>query len=325
MKTKFLTVEQFVQISEMWNQEFPINLVGRFAKLLENVINYNHYIIQDDEEILAWAADFEKDGETRFSIIVKDKYQGRGFGKLLINRLKRDLGEFYGWVIDHNDYLKQNGKAYLTPLNFYQKIGFDVLYNLRSNSDLITAVKIKNKVKVFAETERFVLREILPSDIEGMFELDSDASVHQFLGNKPVTARQESLDMIHFIRQQYIDHGIGRWAIIDKSTNEFVGWSGLKFVTETINNHSNFYDLGYRLIKKYWGRGIATETAVASLQYAFEKIGATEVYAMTDFWNQNSQNILIKVGLRKQESFIFEGTQHNWFRINKEEYLGQNR
>ncbi len=309
----------------MWNQEFPVDLLGRFAQLLENVINYNHYIIQDDDEILAWAADFEKDGATRFSIIVRDKYQGRGFGKHLINRLKRDLGEFYGWVIDDDNYLKQNGKAYLTPLNFYQKMGFDVLYDLRSDSDLINAVKIKNKVKIFAETERFYLREILPSDIEGMFELDSDPSVHQFLGNSPVTTRQESLDMIRFIRQQYIDHGIGRWAIIDNSTNEFVGWSGLKFVTETINNHSNFYDLGYRLIKKYWGRGIATETAVASLKYAFEKIGATEVYAMTDFRNQNSQKILIKVGLRKQESFIFEGTQHNWFTIAKEEYVGQNR
>lgn len=320
LKVKSLTTTQFDQINEMWNQEFPINLMDRFGMLLQNVENYNHYMIEEGNEVLAWAADFEKDGETRFSILVKDNYQGKGFGKLLVNRLKRDLGEFYGWVIDHDGYLKQNGKTYLTPITFYQKTGFEVLRDVRSDSALIKAVKIKNKVKIFAETERFILREILPSDIEAMFQLDSDSDVHQFLGNKPVTTVQESLEMIYSIRQQYLDNGIGRWAIIDKKTNEFLGWSGLKFVTELTNNHQNYYDLGYRLIKKYWGKGIATETAIASLQYAFEKLGIVEVFAMSDFRNQNSQKILNKVGMRKVESFDLDGIQHVWFKITKEDY-----
>ena len=45
------------------------------------------------------------------------------------------------------------------------------------------------------------------------------------------------LAVFHFVRQQYRDHGIGRWAVIDKKTNEFIGWTGLKFVTELTNNH----------------------------------------------------------------------------------------
>lgn len=92
-------------------------------------------------------------------------------------------------------------------------------------------------MKIFAETERLILREILPSDIDGMFELDSDPEVHKYLGNKPVTTREQISDAINFIRQQYIDNGIGRWAIIDKKTNDFIGWTGLKFVTELTNNH----------------------------------------------------------------------------------------
>lgn len=60
--------------------------------------------------------------------------------------------------------------------------------------------------------------------------------------------------MIDSIRRQYIENGIGRWAVIDKESNNFVGWSGLKLITAKINNHQNFYDLGYRLIKRYWGR-----------------------------------------------------------------------
>lgn len=107
-------------------------------------------------------------------------------------------------------------------------------------------------MKIFAETDRFLLRELLPSDIDGMFELDSDPEVHKYLGNNPVNNRAQIIDTINFVRQQYIDYGIGRWAIIDKKTNAFMGWSGLKFVTELTNKHQNYYDPGYRLIRKYW-------------------------------------------------------------------------
>lgn len=98
------------------------------------------------------------------------------------------------------------------------------------------------EVKIFAETERLILREILPSDVEGMFELDSDPEVHKYLGNQPVIEREQIADVINFIRQQYIDNGIGRWAIIDKK-QLFYCWAGLKFVTDLTNNHQNYFDL----------------------------------------------------------------------------------
>src|SRR4051812_29243148 len=123
-------------------------------------------------------------------------------------------------------------------------------------------------MKIIIETERLILREILPTDIDGFFELDCDPEVHRYLGNKPVKEKEQIIDVIKSIRQQYLDNGIGRWAIMHKQTGSFIGWAGLKFVTELINNHVNYYDLGYRLIKKYWAQGIATETATASLSYA---------------------------------------------------------
>ncbi|MDD3687978.1 MAG: GNAT family N-acetyltransferase, partial [Bacteroidales bacterium] len=140
-------------------------------------------------------------------------------------------------------------------------------------------MKIKSEIKIFAETDRFILREILPTDVEGLYELDSDPEVHKYLGNKPVTDREQIIDVINFIRQQYKDNGIGRWAISDKKTNEFIGWTGLKFVTDLTNNHKNYYYLGYRLIRKYWGQGIATETAMVSLDYAFTILKVKEVFA----------------------------------------------
>lgn len=175
-------------------------------------------------------------------------------------------------------------------------------------------------MKIFVETERLFLREMLLTDVDGMFELDSDPEVHRYLGNKPVTNKEQMVDVINFIRQQYIDNGIGRWAIIDKKTNDFIGWTGLKFVTELTNNHKNYYDLGYRLIRRYWGQGIATESALASLCYAFDKRNASEVYAMTDCENERSNRILKKIGLNCMEKFDLDGIEHNWYKIDKNEY-----
>jgi [ribosomal protein S5]-alanine N-acetyltransferase len=175
-------------------------------------------------------------------------------------------------------------------------------------------------VKVIAETERLIIREILPTDIDGMFELHSDPEVHIYLGNKTITTKEKIFEVIDFVRQQYIDYGVGRWAIIDKNSNEFIGWTGLEFVIKEINNRRNYYDLGYRLIKRFWGQGIATESAFASLDYAFDKLNAKEVCAIADCENQGSNKILKKVGLKCIETFDLEGVKHNWYKIDRTEY-----
>lgn len=175
-------------------------------------------------------------------------------------------------------------------------------------------------MKIFIETDRLILREMLLTDVDGMFAMESDPEVHKYLGNKPVTSKEQVVAVINFIRQQYIDNGIGRWAVIDKHTNDFIGWAGLKFITEVTNNHQNYYDLGYRLRKKYWMQGIATEAAKASLQYAFEQLKTHEVYAMADCDNIGSNTILKKLGLQFIEKFDFDDIEPNWYCIKKEEY-----
>ncbi|MFC3562615.1 GNAT family N-acetyltransferase [Pedobacter jamesrossensis] len=180
-------------------------------------------------------------------------------------------------------------------------------------------------MKIFAETERFILRELLLTDVDGFFELDTNPEVHKYLGNKPVKNKDQIIDNINFIRTQYLSNGIGRWAIIDKKSNEFIGWTGLKFITDETNNHKNYYDLGYRLIKKYWGQGIATETALASLTYAFEELNLNEVYAIADCENNGSNKILKNLGLKFIEIFELEGIAHNWYKIEKAEFEKQSK
>jgi len=174
--------------------------------------------------------------------------------------------------------------------------------------------------KIFIVTERLILREIVPADVDGLFGLDSDPEVHRYLGNKTIDSKDKIVEMIEFLRKQYADNGIGRWAIIDKNTNEFIGWTGLKFVTDLTNNHKNFYDIGYRLIPKYWGRGIATESAVAVLDYAFNTMKLEEVFASASCENAGSNRILQNIGLKFIETYYYEDIKCNWYRIDKKEY-----
>lgn len=170
------------------------------------------------------------------------------------------------------------------------------------------------------ETERLILRAILPTDVDALFELDSDPEVHRYVGQRPVTDKDQIVAVINFIRQQYTDNGIGRWAVTDKRTNEVLGWAGLKWVTETTNGHKNYYDLGYRIIRRFWGKGIASEAAFAALAYAFRELQAAEVYAMANTANIASNRILQKIGLTQQGSFIDDGAPHLWYRITRREF-----
>jgi RimJ/RimL family protein N-acetyltransferase len=170
-------------------------------------------------------------------------------------------------------------------------------------------------LKLPLETERFWIRTLSENDVDGMFELDSNPNVHTYLGNKPIQTIEEAAQYVKLIQQQYESFGIGRWAIIDKANGDFVGWTGFKFITEPINNHVNFYDLGYRLIERYWGKGVATETARACLSYGFEKLNLTEVYGMCHIDNKASKNVLQKCGLQLIEEFEYKEMPCYWLKI----------
>lgn len=174
-------------------------------------------------------------------------------------------------------------------------------------------------MKIYIETNRLILREIDECDLQGIFELDSDPEVHRYLGKKPIKGIQESESIIKYIRKQYEEDGIGRWAVIDKKTNEFIGWSGLKYEKE-VRTEMHYYDLGYRLKKKFWGRGIATETALEALNYGFQKMGLKEIYAGAHIDNIGSNKVLQKVGLKFLETFEYDSAPHNWYKITKNEW-----
>jgi ribosomal-protein-alanine N-acetyltransferase len=175
-------------------------------------------------------------------------------------------------------------------------------------------------MQIFVETERLILREMLEEDLVGMYELDSDPEVHRYLGNRPLKKKEEALEIIRSVRQQYIDRGIGRWSVIEKESNDFIGWAGLKLEKKEINNYADYYDLGYRLRRKFWGKGIGRECAFETLKYGFGNMDLKEIFAAAHIQNQASNKILRGLGLKYLETFKYDRSFHNWYRITKDEW-----
>ena len=162
------------------------------------------------------------------------------------------------------------------------------------------------------ETECLYLRRLTESDTTDLFELDSNPKVHKHLGNNPVKSLEESQNQIKNVLKQYEEFGIGRLAIINKETKEFIGWSGIKFERE-LRTEFDYYDLGYRLKEIYWGHGYATEAAIGSLEYGFNELRLNEINACADVNHVVSNKILKKIGFIPDGNFTFEGSLINWY------------
>ncbi|TVZ52718.1 GNAT family N-acetyltransferase [Dokdonia sp. Hel_I_53] len=170
------------------------------------------------------------------------------------------------------------------------------------------------------ETPRLILREIRIQDTGSMYKLDSDPLVHKYLGNKPITCMGKARENVDYIRMQYEKYNVGRWATIEKSSGKFIGWSGLKMNFETsMNGHLDFYDIGYRFMPAFWGKGYATEASLAARNYFFEKYPSETLYGLAEEDNLASCRILQKIGLERKSTFKHptQNVTLVWFEKNK--------
>jgi RimJ/RimL family protein N-acetyltransferase len=146
-------------------------------------------------------------------------------------------------------------------------------------------------VKAIAETPRLLIREFVEDDAADFFAFNSDPRVMRYTGEPPST----SVDQVRQQIRDYPDyrkHGFGRWAVVFKPDGLIVGFNGLKYLDELQE-----VDLGYRFRSDYWGRGIATESSEAVLDYGFRELGLKRIIALVLPDNAASIHVLEKLGM----------------------------
>lgn len=147
IQTSELSHVQKLRVYDLWNAEYPSQLSYSNLSELDNYLNgledIRHYLLTEGHQfILGWAVAFKRDNERWFAIILDNQTQGKGYGRLMLNRLSKDYETLNGWVVDHTSYVKKDGSPYLPPLEFYLKNGFRVIPELRMENEQTSAVKI---------------------------------------------------------------------------------------------------------------------------------------------------------------------------------------
>ena len=159
--------------------------------------------------------------------------------------------------------------------------------------------------EVAAETERLRLRDWAPDDRLRFYNALNTPAVMEHLGGvQPVeewTAGYERL--LGYAR----DFGHTFWIVEDKASGEVLGFCGLKRVNAPgAGDLTGTTEIGWRLRESAWGKGIAKEAAIASLDLAFGKFAAPEVVALTVASNTPSQGLMERLGMTRRSDLDFE-------------------
>ncbi len=169
-------------------------------------------------------------------------------------------------------------------------------------------------MKFILETDRLNLKELNASDAQSMFNLNSDQDVIRYTGDPPFKSIDEAKEFLANY-SNYKLHGFGRWAVILKETNEFIGWCGLK------KHDEGFVDIGFRFFKKYWGKGYASEAAKATLAYGFQTLNFDEILGRSVAENLASIRVLEKLNMQFLKYDTCHGFENSvYYSISKEEF-----
>lgn len=117
-----------------------------------------------------------------------------------------------------------------------------------------------------------------------------------------VLTPQQSIEMAEKIYELIERNGWGFWAVELKDTSEFIGFIGLHN-QPVLFEFSPCVEIGWRLLKRYWGMGYATEGARAALIYAFEELNLNKVVAFTALTNKPSEAVMKRLGMTEVKQF----------------------
>ncbi len=171
--------------------------------------------------------------------------------------------------------------------------------------------------RIIATTNRLVLKEFSIDDIDGFFELNNDPVVLKYTGDKAFVNKTEVAEFISKY-DQYEKYGFGRWSVYLKDTNQYVGFTGLRHSKE-----SKDIDIGFRINRKYWGKGFATESAMASLNVAFHQYNVEQVTARAMKDNVASHTVIKKLAMKYHSEFEETGKLWIKYTLSQADWLSK--
>jgi len=152
------------------------------------------------------------------------------------------------------------------------------------------------------QTDRLDLREFTDGDLEELAPILGDPEVMRFSLRGPADRAAVARAIAHYL-DSYRRNGFGRWAVVERSSQELLGFCGVGLMPV---DGVDTPELGYRLRRESWGHGYATEAAVACRDYAFASLGIERLIAMIEPANVGSVGVARKVGFDLDRETVYE-------------------
>ena len=168
------------------------------------------------------------------------------------------------------------------------------------------------------ETERLTFRRFVDEDLPLLIEQRADPEVNKYLGG-PKRQNAEALSTrIRFYMDCYEKFGFGMCPMIWKETGEIIGTAGLQPLENT-----GEIEVGYSIIKKYWGLGIGTEAARGWMEFGFTRMGLERIVAVAVVGNTASTHIMEKVGMKFEKNEVHYDEECAFYGISKGDFFKQ--
>jgi RimJ/RimL family protein N-acetyltransferase len=186
--------------------------------------------------------------------------------------------------------------------------------SLRS-SNPIGVNGIRDAIHPTLRTGRLYLRPLQAGDAEILHHIYQTEGVLQYFPNTIPPSLEKVQRFINGQQAQWQQHGYGNWGIVPDGTKEICGWAGLQYLPEL-----DATEIGYLLDRPFWGKGYATEAALASLHFGFKHFSLDHIIALVHPENLASRRVIEKCGMYFQNRIIVWGTCLMRFRISRQEF-----
>ncbi len=147
-------------------------------------------------------------------------------------------------------------------------------------------------------TRRLYLRQWHTEDFEPFAIMNADPAV---MAHFPTTLDRNASNAMALRCQSLIaERGWGLWALEEKSSGHFIGFTGLH-IPEADLPFSPCVEIGWRLAKRFWGKGFATEAARQALKTGFGALNLSEIVSFTTVGNRQSRAVMERLGMQQDQ------------------------
>jgi ribosomal-protein-alanine N-acetyltransferase len=173
------------------------------------------------------------------------------------------------------------------------------------------------------ETDRLLLRHWREGDLDSYARICADQEVMRYMGRGTMSREQTAESIERFVRH-WKEHSYGLWAVEEKASGTFVGRIGLLY-HEDWPEGEHKAEVAWLVDRAFWGRGFATEGALASLRYGFEELGLDRIISISLPENRASRRVMEKAGLTYQGETRWRGHDVVWYAVDRDAWQARSR